>query len=490
MRKRLSFWLLMTVLLAGMPTAQAQDPPPKPLVLQGATIYTVTQGVIQTGTIIIQAGKITAVGPTGEITIPADATVKDLSGQVIIPGLVDTHSHIGVASRPHVAAHADTNEMTGPVQSGLRALDAISPADPGIRMAQAGGITTANIMPGSGNVVGGQTAYVKYRGYTIDDMLIHPTGSNSVQGGMKMANGENPKQAYGSQKKAPATRMAVAALQRQLFVKAQNYQKKWEAYAQAQQQAQKQGQDQDAQAATEESTKGPAKEPERDLTLEPVVEILQGKRMVHFHTHRADDILTALRLADEFGFKLVLQHVTEGYKVAQEIARRNVPCSIIVLDSPGGKHEAAQFAFANASVLEKAGVTVAIHTDDPVTDSRFLLRAAALAVRGGMSEEGALKALTIHGAKMLDLQDRVGSVEVGKDADLVVLSGPPFSVYSQVLATYVEGAVVFDRNRPDDKRYATGGFAVAGRYPESGGRGEGASRQLDTGATENGGAAQ
>jgi len=455
-----------------MPTAQAQDPTPKSLVLRGAKIYTVTHGTIETGTIVIQAGKITAVGPTDDIEIPADATVTDLSGKVIMPGLVDTHSHVGVAQRPHVLAHADTNEMTGPVQSGLRALDAISPADPGIRMAQAGGITTANIMPGSGNVVGGQTAYVKYRGHTIDDMLIHPTGPDSVQGGMKMANGENPKRAYGSQKKAPATRMAIAALQRQLFVKAQNYQKKWDAYAQAQQQAQDKGaQDQDEKNVKEAQKEAP-KEPERDLTLEPVVEILQGKRTVHFHTHRADDILTVLRLADEFGFKLVLQHVTEGYKVAQEIARRNVPCSIIVLDSPGGKHEAAQFAFANASVLEKAGVTVAIHTDDPVTDSRFLLRSAALAIRGGMSEAGALKALTIHAAEMLDLQDRIGSIEVGKDADLVVLSGPPFSVYSQVLATYVEGEVVFDRSRPDDVHYATGGFAVAGRYPESEGQPE------------------
>jgi imidazolonepropionase-like amidohydrolase len=282
-------------------------------------------------------------------------------------------------------------------------------------------------------------------------MLIHSEG---VQGGMKMANGENPKNVYGPRKQTPSTRMAIAALQRELFVKAQNYQKKWDAYAQAQDKTQEQD--------TQESAR---KEPERDLSLEPVIEILQGKRTVHFHTHRADDILTILRLADEFGFKLVLQHVTEGYKVAEEIARRQVPCSIIVLDSPGGKHEATQFAFANAALLEQAGIKVAIHTDDPITNSRFLLRAAALAIRGGMSEAGAIKALTIHGAQMLDLQDRIGSIEVGKDADLVVLSGPPFSVYSQVLTTYIEGELVFDRSRPEDVRYATGGFAVASRYP-------------------------
>ena len=292
------------------------------------------------------------------------------------------------------------------------------------------------------NVVGGQTAYVKLRGRTIEDMLIHKDG---IQGGMKMANGENPKRAYASQ--APATRMAVAALQRQLFIRAQNHQKKWDAYAEKKE---------------EDETAEP---PAPDIALDPVIEILQGKRTVHFHTHRADDIMTAMRLAEEFQFPLVLQHVSEGYKVANEIARRNIPCSVIVLDAPGGKPEAVEMALRNAAVLEKAGVKVAFHTDDPITDSRFFLRMAALAVRAGMSEAAALRALTIHAAEMLDLQDRIGSLEVGKDADLVVLSGPPFSVYTHVLATYIEGEKVFDRSRPSDIRYATGGFAVADRYP-------------------------
>ena len=414
------------------------------LVLKGATLYTVTDGIVPNGILVVQDGKIVAVGPSSEVTVPDGAVVRDVSGKVILPGLVDTHSHLGVYPHPRVPANADGNETTGPVQSVVRALDAIYPSDPGIRMAQAGGITTANIMPGSGNAVGGQTAYVKLRGRTIEDMLIHKDG---IQGGMKMANGENPKRAYASRKQTPATRMAVAALQRQLFIRAQNHQKKWDAYAEKKEEDEK------------------AKPPDPDIALDPVIEILQGKRTVHFHTHRADDIMTAIRLAEEFQFPLVLQHVSEGYKVADEIARRNIPCSVIVLDAPGGKPEAIEMTLRNAAVLEKAGVKVAFHTDDPITDSRFFLRMAALAIRAGMSEAAALRALTIHAAEMLDLQDRIGSLEVGKDADLVVLSGPPFSVYSHVLETYIEGEKVFDRSRPSDIRYATGGFAVADRYP-------------------------
>jgi len=400
---------------------------------------------LEEGTILVQGGKIVAVGASAEIEPPAGATVRDMRGRVIMPGIVDTHSHVGISPRPDVEAHADGNEATDPIQSGLRALDAIWPGDPGIRMAVAGGVTTANIMPGSANVMGGQTAYVKLRGKTIEEMLIHKEG---VQGGMKMANGENPKRSHGPRGRAPATRMKVAALQRSIFIKAQDYVRAWETY----------------ERAVGEGKTG-LQRPDRNLDLEPVVEILKGQRTVHFHTHRADDILTALRLADEFGFKIVLQHVSEGHLVAEEIARRNAPCSIIVTESPGGKLEAVQLRMDNAAALERAGVKVAFHSDDNVVNSRFLLREAALAVRAGMSEQGALRALTLHAAEMMDLADRIGSIEPGKDADLVVLSGPPFSVRTQVLETYIDGEQVFDRARPADRRFATGGFDVGERYP-------------------------
>src|SRR5205085_5777863 len=194
---------------------------------------------------------------------------------------------------------------------------------------------------------------------------------------------------------------------------------------------------------------------------EPIVEVLEGKRTVHFHCHRADDLMTALRIADEFGFEIVLQHATEGYRVADVLAKKKVPVSLTLIDAPGGKAETIGLLEENAAVLEKAGVQVAINTDDGITESRFLLRTGAIAVRGGMSEASALKALTLTAAKLLHLDHRVGSLEKGKDADFVVLSGAPFSAYTQVLATYIEGKKVFDRSKHEDWTYQSGGFALA-----------------------------
>ena len=437
--RKISLWIMVFAFaLAGLDARGEQ-----PLVIRGAKIYPVAGPPIERGVLIVEAGKIKAVGAEGKVKIPTGARVEDARGKVIIPGLVDTHSHLGIVSRPRFPGGGDGNEGTGPLQPLLRAIDAIFPADPGIRMATSGGITTANIMPGSSPVMAGQTLYAKLRGKTTDQMRIPGT-----LGGMKMANGENPKRNYGSRDQSPSTRMAVAALARKIFVQAQNYRNKWDAYEKAK-----------AEGNPD------AKPPERKLDVEPVVEILEGKRVVHHHTHRADDIMTVLRLAEEFGFRVVIQHGTEAYKVADELARRNIPVSTLLLDSPGGKHEAVDLDIAGAGILERAGVKVAIHTDDPVTESRFLLRSAALAVRGGMTEAGALRALTLNPAEMLELGDRVGSLEPGKDADFVILSGHPFSVYTKVLATYIEGEKIYDRSRPEDIRYATGGYQVRDRYP-------------------------
>jgi imidazolonepropionase-like amidohydrolase len=237
--------------------------------------------------------------------------------------------------------------------------------------------------------------------------------------------------------------MKVAALQREQFIKARDYQQQWAAYRKA-------------VAAGKEVT-----QPDTDLSLEPLVEVLERKRTVHFHTHRADDLMTALRIAGEFGFEIVLHHATEGYRVADELARRKVPVSLTLVDSPGGKLEAAALLEENAGILEKGGVKVAINTDDYITESRFFLRAGAIAVRGGMSEEAALRALTLNPAQMLHLDGRLGSLEKGKDADFVILSGPPFSVYTQVLETYIDGMRVFDRAQKKDWAYQVGGFALA-----------------------------
>ena len=443
MRRLAFFLLLLPSPLLLVPRSHGDAPAERMTAYRGARILTAAGAPIEKGVLVVRKNRIFAVGAEGDTAIPEGAEVVDLKGATIIPGLVDTHSHIGIWSRPHVTANNDGNEGSGAVQTGLRALDAIQPDDPGIRMATAGGVTTANIMPGSANVIGGQTVYVKLRGRTIEEMRVR---SPLVHGGLKMANGENPKRFnFEGRKMAPATRMKIAALQREQFAKARDYQRQWQRF----EQAKAEGKD--------------VPRPDIDLALEPLVEVLEHKRTVHFHSHRADDLMTAIRLAKEFDFELVLQHCTEGYRIVDELVRAKIPASLTLVDSPGGKLEVAGLLEENAAILERAGVLVAINTDDSVTESRFLLRTGAIALRGGMSEDAALRALTINGARMLHLDDRLGSLEKGKDADFVVLSGPPFSVYTQVLRTYIDGQCVFDRGKQHDWSYQAGGFALRER---------------------------
>ena len=399
-----------------------------------ATLYTgVGDKPIPNATMWIRDGKIVEAGAAADVTLPANYQKVDLKGAVVIPGLVDTHSHIGIYPKPSVPANSDGNEMSGPVQSGVRAIDSIDPNDPGIRMATAGGITTANIMPGSGNVIGGQTLYVKLQGKSVEEMQIFGFNAGvKILGGLKMANGENPK-GYGRNKQqAPFTRMKVAALQREQFVKAKEYMEKM---------------------------KGD-KKPDRDVSLEPLVEVLEKKRTVHFHCHRADDLMTAIRIAEEFGFELVLQHATEGYRIADVLAAKKIPVSLTLIDSPGGKAETMGLLEENAAVLDKAGVSVSINTDDFITESRFFLRTGSLAMRGGMSESAALKALTLTPAKIMHLDQRIGSLEKGKDADFVILSGAPFSVYTKVQQTWIDGKKVFDAGNAAELGYRDGGFLL------------------------------
>ncbi|MGL4420742.1 MAG: amidohydrolase family protein [Gemmataceae bacterium] len=396
-----------------------------------ATIYPGDGPPLKSAYLVVDQGKIVKVAAAVPNELPPPGAI-DLQGAVIIPGLVDTHSHIGIYSKPSVPANSDGNEMSGPVQSGIRAIDAIDPADPGIRMATAGGVTTANIMPGSGNVIGGQTLYVKLRPGTVEQMRILgqlPDGT-AILGGLKMANGENPKGYGRGKQQAPFTRMKVAALEREQFAKAAEYLAK--------------------------------KPPERDLALETLGECLQKKRTVHFHCHRADDILTAVRISEEFGFELVLQHASEGYRVAEILAKKKIPVSLTLIDSPGGKAETIGRLEENAAMLDAAGVPVTINTDDSVTESRFYLRTGSMAVRGGMSEIAAIKTLTATPAKLLHLDHRLGTLAPGKDADFVILSGAPFSVYTKVLATYIDGLKVFDATNPADRPYRDGGSWLPG----------------------------
>jgi imidazolonepropionase-like amidohydrolase len=398
----------------------------KPVAFVGAEVLPIAAPPIPVGTVVVAGGKIVAIGPSVSTPVPADAVRIECAGKVIMPGLVDTHSHVGGGWG---------GDASGPIQPDVRILDSINVRDAGFRKAVAGGLTTLNIMPGSGHLLSGQTVYAKLRkASTIDDILIRDAAGRTL-GGMKMANGTN------SQKDPPfpGTRSKSAALVRQKFLKARDYRRK-----------------------VAEAKGDPAKVPDRDLEMEGLVDVLEGRVIVHHHAHRADDLLTVLRLRDEFGFKVVLHHASEAWKVADALAKAGAACSVIVVDAPGGKIEAMDMSLATGAVLEKAGVPCAFHTDDPVTDSRLFLRTAALGVRAGMSREKALEALTLAGARMLDLQARIGSLEVGKDADLVVLSGDPLAVRTKVLETWVEGKKVFDRDDPEDRLFAVGGYG-AGR---------------------------
>jgi imidazolonepropionase-like amidohydrolase len=421
-RPRNTLVSFLAAALSAWAPAFAQD---RPVAFVGAEVLPISGPPIPGGVVVVARGKIAAVGPATTTPIPADAERIDARGKVIMPGLVDTHSHVGGGWAADASA---------PIQPDVRILDSINVRDAGFRKCRAGGLTTVNIMPGSGHLLSGQTVYAKLRpATTIDDLLIRAADGRMLFG-MKMANGTN------SQKDPPfpGTRSKSAALVRQKFLKAQDYGRK-----------------------VAEAGGDPAKLPDRDLEMEGLLDVLEGRAIVHHHAHRADDMMTVIRLRDEFGFKVVLHHASEAWKVADQIAKAGVPCSVIVVDSPGGKIEAMDMSLATGAVLEQAGALCGFHTDDGVTDSRLFLRTAALAVRAGMSREKALEALTIAGAKMLELEDRIGSLEIGKDADLILLSGDPLSVRTKVLQTWVEGRKVFDRDDPQDRLYAVGGYGAS-----------------------------
>lgn len=394
----------------------------KPQAFIGARIIPVEGPEIENGVLVIQRGKVIVVGGAGTV-LPEGAVRHDARGKVILPGLVDSHSHIG---SPEGA------DSTAPIQPEVRVSDSLNLRSASVMKARAGGITTVNVMPGSGHLLSGQTMYLKLReGQTLDALAMEKRPNGSYLGGMKMANGTNSRRTTGP---FPGTRAKSAALVREQFVKAQDYQRK-----------------------LKEAGDDPKKRPVRDLAMEALVEVLEGKRVVHHHTHRHDDILTVLRLSREFGFKVVLHHVSDAWMVADEIAKSGFGSSIICIDSPGGKLETKDLRLTNGAALEKAGALVAFHTDDPITDSRWFLREAGLAVRAGMSRQAALEAMTLSGAKLLDLQNRVGSLKPGKDADFILLSADPLSAYAHILETWVEGAKVFDRADPRHRLYAVGG---------------------------------
>ncbi len=377
----------------------------------GGRIVTASGPDIADGVVLIDGGKVVAVGR--DLRAPEGARVIDAQGSVITPGLIDAHTHLGLDEQGVGVAGDDTNEAVEPIAPHLRALDGINLEDIAFDDARKAGITSSEVKPGSGNVIGGQCVVIKHTGIIVDQVVLR------APSGIKAAMGENPKFTYRPQKKSPSTRMATAALFREIFSKAQTYLEKRRAESEA------------------------GRPLERDLKLEAIGLVLEKKIPMRIHAHRADDIMTALRLRDEFGFEMSLEHCTEGHKVADELARRGVPAVVGPSMSGRYKVELRDKTFETPAILAAAGVKVAITTDHPVVPIHQLMTAAILAVKHGLSTDLALKAVTLHPAEVLGVADRVGSLDAGKDADLVIWSGDPLDLRSRVTLTMINGQVVY-----------------------------------------------
>jgi imidazolonepropionase-like amidohydrolase len=366
------------------------------------------------GYIVIDNGKISATGALADLPPPApDADVVELSGKWIVPGLIDAHTHVGIGEQGFGREGMDTNETTDPVTPQVRAIDATNPDDEAFRDALAAGVTAVNVMPGSANVVGGLAFAVKTYGSRIDQMVLrNPTG-------MKAAMGENPKRTHGDAKRMPSTRLGIAALFRDLCVRTQNYMAK--------------------QAQAE-----PGKPIERDLRLEQMALVLRREIPMRIHAHRADDILTALRIRDEFGFDMVLDHSTEAFKMPDELLRRNIPAVVGPTLTSRYKVELRERNLKTAGLLVRAGVKVALTTDHWVVPIQHLLLGLMLSVREGLDRDEALKLVTINPAEILGIADRVGSIAPGKDADLAVFSGDPLDIMQRVVRVYLDGEPVYE----------------------------------------------
>jgi len=400
------------------------------IAIKNGKILTITNGVIEKGTVLVEGGKIIALGEYVEI--PEDAEVFDASGKVVMPGMIDAHAHSGIFADGVSGDESDGNEMTDPITPHLRALDAIHPEDLAFKDLVEAGVTTVLTGPGSANLIGGQWICVKTapRKTIAEMILLEPAG-------MKMALGENPKRVYGSQHKMPSTRMGNAAVMRQAFVDAQNYMAKWERYEADL------AEYQDKVKAGEKDAKKPAP-PDRDLKMEALGKVLRRELKARVHAHRADDMLTAIRIAEEFNLDLSLEHATEGYKIADILAAKKIPVTAGPIFISRVKYELRDINPANPGIMNKAGVKVAIQTDE-FSAVKYITFSAALAVRYGMPEEEALKAITITPAEIIGVDKRVGSLEPGKDADIVVFSGHPFDYRSVVELVLVNGAVEYRR---------------------------------------------
>lgn len=375
--------------------------------IKNGTILTMAGDNIELGQILVSAGKIIAVGR--DLEVPENCEIIDAKGGFVMPGIIDAHCHIGMWEDGIGFEGADGNEITDPATPHLRAIDAINPMDTSFVEAYENGITCVCTGPGSANVIGGQFATIKTKGKRIDNMIVQQTAS------MKVAFGENPKRCYEAKKQSPSTRMATASILREYLLKTKNYLENKE-----------------------------SKEKNSfDMKLESLIPVVKGELNVKAHAHRADDIFTAIRIAKEFGLKMTLEHCTEGHLIADELAKEGF--SAIVGPSLGtrSKYELREKSFETPAVLHKAGVKIAIMTDHPVIPVHYLPLCASLAVKSGLDENTALKAITINPAEILGISDRVGSLEANKDADIVIFDKHPLDVQAKTTCVLIDGEVVY-----------------------------------------------
>jgi imidazolonepropionase-like amidohydrolase len=398
---------------------QAQQPPAahNEVVIKNAVVMTVTHGVIQNGSVYIKDGKIAAIGK--DVSAPSSATVVDAGGKYLTPGIVDSHSHI--------ALDDDVNEATSPVTPQMMMIDAFDYQDKAIYRGLAGGVTTSLLLHGSANMIGGQAVVIKHKYGLNRDALLFPGAPRSI----KFASGENPKRVYGGKDQLPSTRMGNFAVQREALTQAQDYMREWDEYN-----AKVKKGDKDVSA------------PKRDLKMEALADVLRGNLLVQIHCYRADELLTEMAIAKEFGYKVrAFHHALEAYKVADQLAANNVAIATFS-DWWGYKQEAWDAIPWNAVMSMRKGVRVAIKSDSG-DFARRLNQEAAKSIRyGGATDEEALKMITLNPAWIIGVDDKVGSIDVGKDADLVIWDGYPLSSYGVPSKVFIDGDIYFDRSLP------------------------------------------
>lgn len=397
----------------------------RPTIIRNATIMTAAGPRIENGSILLRDGKIAAVGAT--VQAPADAEVIDGSGKFVTPGLIDVHSHLGVYAAPGTDALSDGNEATNPVTANVWAEHSVWPQDPQFPRVLAGGVTTVQVLPGSANLIGGRSVVLK----VVPARTVQEMKFPDAKYGLKMACGENPKRVY--QNRGPSTRMGNVAGYRNAWIQAEQYRRKWDKWLA----------DRDGDP------------PARDLGNETLAEVLRGNILVHNHCYRGDEMAQMMDIADEFGYEIrSFHHGVEAYKVADLLARDSVAASVWA-DWGAFKMEALDGIKANLALIHNAGARAIVHSDDPSGAQRLNQEAAKGMAAGRaigieISEEDALRWITINAAWALDLDDRIGSLETGKNADVVLWDGDPFSVYTRAEKVWIDGAMMFDRTDPTE----------------------------------------